>query len=145
MKKRVIFVGIIIIVLIVALYFTFFYTRKCFDEQCFNSALSGCKRFSYVNDQQDSTWFYKIKWKSGNSCKVNVKLLKIKEGTTDLIKLDGKDMTCDLPFGKVVVPQDDLKICHGLLKEEMQDIIITRLHNYVVDNLGEISEELERV
>jgi len=31
-----------------------------------------------------------------------------------------------------------------LLKEEMQAIIIKRLHNYIVDNLGEIGEELER-
>jgi len=145
MKKRVIFVLLIFAVLIVALYFTFFYVRKCYDKSCFDSALSSCKRFSYLNEQQDASWFYKIIGKRESGCKVNVELLNVKQGSSDLIRLRGKDMNCYLPFGSVVEPEDDLKKCHGLLKEEMQDIIITRLHNYVVDNLGQINEELGRI
>jgi len=58
--------------------------------------------------------------------------------------LEGKDMLCYLPLGSISAPQENLARCHGSLKEEMQAIIIKRLHNYIVDNLGEIGEELER-
>ncbi len=145
MKKRIILLIMIVIVIAVAVYFTFFYTRKCPDRACFNLALGKCSRVSFLNDVEDATWFYKIKGKSGGSCEINVKLLKLKEGTTDLIGLEGKDMICFLPLGYTGDPQDNLDICQGLLKEEMQTVIITRLHNYIVDNLGEIAEGLGRV
>ena len=143
-QKRGILLIVIVIVALLAVYFTFFYARKCSDKSCFNSALSKCKRVSFLNDIEGSTWLYTIKGLSKGECEVNVKLVKFKEGNTDLIKLEGKEMNCYLPKGMIANPQESLGRCHGLLKEEMQDVIITRLHNYIVDNLGQIGEELEK-
>jgi len=145
MKKKVVLLVLIIVVAIIAIYFSFFYVRKCSDKGCFNSALLKCSRVRYLNDVEDATWFYKIKGKKGNECEVYVELKKLKSGTTDLIKLEGKNMICYLPFGYNREPQDNLAKCHGLLKEEMQSIIINKLHNYVINNLGEISEGLRKV
>ena len=145
-KKRVstILVVIIMIVAIVAFYFTFLYSKKCSDISCFNAALSECRKVSYLNDAKDAAWFYKIKGKRGEQCEIKVKLLKLKEGSTDLLVLEGKEMNCFLPLGSIVSPQENLARCTGPLKEEMQGVIIKRLHNYIVDNLGEISEELTK-
>jgi hypothetical protein len=52
-------------------------------------------------------------------------------------------MECGFPKGVVVYPEQDIAQCHGLLKEEMQGIIIKKLHTYIVDNLGEIEQELD--
>ena len=146
MKKRGI--GLIIIIVIVALlavYFTFFFYRSCGDRGCFNDALSECSRVSYLNDAEDASWMYKIQGKSQEQCKIEVKLLALREGNLDLSKLDGKSMTCLHPIGDIRDPQDNLKTCQGELKEEMQDVIINRLHKYIRDNLGEISDELRKV
>jgi len=137
-------VGLIIIMAGMAVYFTFFYTKKCGDVSCFNTALLKCKKASYMDDAEDATWFYKIKGKSKGECKIRVEILQVKEGTTDMASLEGKDMYCYLPLGIISNPQENLERCHGLLKEEMQKLIINRLHNYIMSNLGEISEELEK-
>jgi len=143
-KRRIIVISLIIIIAIIAVYFTFFYTKKCRDIGCFNNALLKCRRASYMNDVEDATWFYKIKGKSHGECKIRVKLLQVKEGTVELANLEGKEMMCYLPLGAVLNPQENLEKCHGLLKEEMQKLIITRLHNYITSNLGEISEEMTK-
>ncbi len=143
-KVRAILIVIILIVTVAAIYFTFFYSKKCEDMACFNSALSKCRRVKFLNDAEDAAWLYKIKGKRGEECKVQVELLKLKEGSTDLLILEGKNMECFLPFSSVVSPQENLARCKGELKEGMQEIIIKRLHNYIIDNLGEISEELEK-
>ena len=142
MKKRIILVILIIIVAIIAIFFTFLYTKKCSDAVCFNKALAKCSKASYVNDANDATWVYKIGGKSGDECKINVKILQLKEGTIDLSILEGKEMDCYLPLGSISSPQENLANCHGLLKEEMQGLIINKLHNYIVSNLGQIGEEL---
>jgi hypothetical protein len=144
MKKRVSWLLIVLIIVVVGVYFLFFYTKKCNDAACFNSALIKCKKTSYISDAEDGSWFYSIKGKEEETCKVNVKMLQLKRGTIEMSSLQGKDMDCYLPLGIVTSPQEDLDRCHGILKEEMQKIIITRLHNYIVGNLGDIGEELEK-
>ncbi len=144
MKKRIILVGLIIIVAVIAVFFTFFYTRKCSDANCFNKALAKCSKASFVNDAEDAAWLYAIKGKSEGDCKVNVEILQLKEGTVGMEGLENKDMDCYLPLGAITSPQENLGRCHGLLKEEMQSLIINKLHNYIVGNLGEISGELNK-
>jgi hypothetical protein len=143
MKKKVVFISIIILVAL-ALCFIFFYTKSCKDKSCFNASLSECKRASYINDAQDASWLYKIKGKWGGECKVYVKLLQLKQGPADLASLEGKKMDCYLPLGSTAAPQENLAKCSGLLKEEMQGLLIKRLHNYITENLGEIGGELEK-
>jgi len=49
-------------------------------------------------------------------------------------------MLCEIPLRVVVAPESNLKNCHGLLKEEMQSLIIEKMHAYVTANLEEIGK-----
>ena len=51
-------------------------------------------------------------------------------------------MNCMLPLGVRMIPESDIGNCHGLLKEGLQDIIIKRLHTYLVENIGQINLEV---
>ena len=135
----------IIILLVIALYFTFFFHYSCSNMECFQSHQEKCVRTNYIRDTEDTTWKYTIKGKTGEDCEINVKALVIKKGTADKQKLQGKEMACYLPIRSLSLPEADLGLCTGELKEEMQNLIIQKLHEYIIENIEEIDEELEKV
>lgn len=141
-SKKIIILTAILVFLGITIYFNFFYARKCSSIECFNSALAKCKKASFVNSKDDSTWLYSIKGTSKGKCVVNVKNIWIKLDEAKAVQ--DKSMLCSLPKGVVMQPESDLTECHGLLKEALQDIIIERLHTYIVQNIGQISTELEK-
>lgn len=148
MKKRavkIIILAVIAFLILAAVYMIFFYSQKCSDAACFSSSMGKCSKTNYLNDAEDAAWQYKIIGKSGTDCKVDVTLLSLKKGTADLSSLQGESMTCLVPAGVTTNPQNNLDVCHGLLKENMQKVIINRLHAYITDNLGKISTELNKV
>ena len=51
-------------------------------------------------------------------------------------------MTCMLPEGIVMIPESNIGKCSGLLKEGLQDLVIRKLHTYLVQNLGRINLEV---
>ncbi len=129
------------------------YSKDCADESCFESSLEKCSRAVWINEAEDASWGYGINGRGFlctlnsnlcGECIVNVKLLQVKGGSIDLEKLNGRSMDCYLPFGYAANPQEDLSRCHGILKEEMQDMIIRKMHSYILTNVGRISEELSR-
>ena len=67
----------------------------------------------------------------------------MKEGTIEADKLQGKKMVCTVQKGETQFPEKNIAQCTGELKEELQDIIIQRMHNYLLQNVGEIKEEFE--
>lgn len=133
----------IILVGLIAVYFLYYFSYTCEDLSCFYAHQEKCARTNFVNDQEDTTWEYFIKGREGDSCVINVKVLNIKKGSANKQKLEGKDMDCFLPLGSAVAPESDIGRCHGTLKEEMQNLIIQQLHTYIVDNVQDISIELE--
>ncbi len=139
-------ISIILIILIgVAVYFTFFFAYTCNDLSCFQAHQKQCARTEFVKDSAEITWKYFIKGKEDGKCVINAEVTRIKTGTAENLKLVGKSMDCSLPLGSIASPESDISRCHGVLKEEMQNLIIQKLHAYILDNLGEIGEELERV
>ena len=60
----------------------------------------------------------------------------------DSIKLESQKMTCMLPKGIVMIPESDIGNCHGMLKEGLQDLVIRKLHTYLVQNLGKLNLEM---
>ena len=68
-------------------------------------------------------------------------MLQLKQGNADLSNLEGKSMECSVFLGSTNDPDDNLNNCHGRLREEIQEVIIQRLHSQVVENIGEISRE----
>lgn len=131
--------------IIFSIYYVYLYAATCTNEDCFANALVDCKRASYVAENADIVLSYKILGEKDNKCKVNVKLLQIKQGSVELEKLQNKDMDCYLPLGTYVKPEDNIKNCHGLLKESIQEEIIQRMHSQIIENIGQIGEELTEV
>ena len=138
-------IAIIFIFAILIVYYLSLYTEKCWkDPECFNQHLTRCKRAVYVNDAEEAIWLYEIKGETKNGCRVETTLKSIKIGEADMADAEGKTMTCYLPYGVVAVPGDDLEYCTGPLKEELQEIIIKKVYEHILENLGEIKEELTK-
>jgi len=136
---------VLIVVIGLAVYFTFFFSYTCDDLSCYQAHQKECVKTKFINDQEEITWGYKIKGIDDKRCVVNVNALSIKEGEANNQKLIGKEMDCYLPLNSAVAPESDISRCHGRLKEELQNSIIQKLHSYILENVGQISEELEEI
>jgi hypothetical protein len=132
----------VIIIGIAAMYFTFYYSYKCNDLPCYMSHQKECSRTTFIKDSEDTTWKYFVTGKQDGKCGILVEVLSVKAGTADKQRLEGKTMECLLPLGSTASPESDIAKCHGELKEEMQNLIIQKLHSYILENLGEIGGEL---
>ena len=141
----IIAIAAISICLIIVAYFLLTYSKPCTTQECFNQNIANCKRNIYIKETADTITQYKINGKSGNFCETAVTLLQFKKGTLELAPLEGQKMTCLTPLGTVVQPEENLKDCHGILKEEIQNIIIKRMHSQIVQNIGQISEETTKL
>jgi len=143
---KIIAIVALCIVILVSAYFLFLYKPKtCTTPECFLTAMQSCSKKIYINDEPEASWEYQIKGVENGQCKVNVKLLLAKQGELGIDKLVGIDMDCSYPSGVSTYPEKDLNKCHGLLKEELQNIIINKLHSYIIENLGQIKEELTKI
>lgn len=148
MKKRitVVMVSVIFVALLISLILTIVLptTKRCATQICYEDALISCERASFIYEGGDASWLYTIKGKARGECKVNVKLLQAKKGSQEIAITQGKAMDCYLPLRSVIKPQQNLEKCHGLLKEVMQDLIIRKMHSYILENMGKINEELKK-
>jgi len=144
-------VGIALLVLIIALiafsgYFLFFYARPVETSQEFIDSMTYCRDVSWIREDAQASWLYKIKGGGrGDTCDIEVRLLKMKEGTIEADKLQGTKMICNVQKTDTQFPERDISKCSGPLKEELQDIIIQRMHNYLLQNVGEIRQEFEEL
>jgi len=133
----------IILVGLLSIYFLYYFSYDCDSLVCFQSHQEQCAKTIFIDDQEETTWQYFIQGEEDERCKINVKVLNIKKGSANKQKLEGKDMDCYLPLGSLVAPESDISRCHGVLKEEMQNLIIQQLHTYIVENVQDISSELD--
>lgn len=146
-KLKKVAISVIFAVLLVglsfAVYMTFFFTQRCESFECFSEKLSECEQgYTYLNDDRQASWLYEIKGASrdGRECIINVELLQAKEGELNLRDIEGLDMDCYYGKGMVVYPEKDITKCHGKLKEGIQDLIIKKLHTYLLENLEDIGK-----
>ena len=134
----------IIVILMGAMYFTFYYSYTCDDMACYLAHQEKCSKTTFVNDVEDATWEYFVKGHKDGKCEIDVTVLRIKSGDVSQKRLEGKTMTCLVPQSSLAMPESDISLCHGVLKEELQNLIIQKLHTYILENLGEIGEELQK-
>ena len=134
-KLSLILVLIIILIVIASIYFC--YSQKCQDRACFFQKLASCSKSSWTNNAQDTIWKYTILGNSEEKCNVNVEILSSTEEST---KLANKKMTCIISKSSSTLPGQDLSLCTGKLKEELQDLIINKMQSYIVENLKEINQ-----
>ena len=140
--KKIIYSVLLILIIIAVALVGFFldYTKNCQDQNCFDNAMNSCKKAYFIREDDKAAWSYDIKEKVDDKCAVEVTLLKLKKGNIDIEKLENKKMNCIVEKG-TQFPEEIIANCKGELKEELQDIIITRMHDYILKNLGEIKEE----
>ena len=138
------FIFIALVVLAFSAWYLFFNYEVCQDSSCFDESLRECDRARFVSGD-DMIFEYFVKGKSDGNCEVEVELLQGELSNVDSAKLKGQVMTCMLPFGVVVAPESDIGVCHGLLKEGLQDLVIEKLHTYLVQNLGRLNLEMTDV
>ena len=124
-------------------YFSFFYLPECGSFECFQNRMRECSKANYINEDPEASLGYEIKGINGEQCEVRVTLLQAKKGELEIEGLIGKDMICSYPQGTAAYPEKDLSKCHGILKEEMQTLIINKLHSYIIENLGKFEEGLK--
>ncbi len=137
-KKKIVLLIILISIILITIFLTIFSYQKCDNWECFNSNLQKCKRTKFAGGT-DILFGYTIQGKMEDICKVNVILLEGQLNTQDTLKLKGKEMICDIPSGIKMLPESDLSQCHGELKENLQEQIINDLHNYIIQNLGQVN------
>ena len=132
---------LIILLLISTIIYLFYYAKPCYDSSCFSKAMNQCSRASFVKEDSKASWYYEILGSSGkDSCTVRVKLLKMNEGDIETQVLEGSEMNCIVNKDETLSPEENMKSCSGLLKEKLQEIIIDRMHNYLLQNLGDIKQ-----
>ncbi|MBI5804156.1 hypothetical protein HY450_02840 [Candidatus Pacearchaeota archaeon] len=144
-KKVIIFILIGVIFIALSIRFSFFHSEKCESFECFQDEMRKCSKATYVADESEATWKYEILGKKNNGCAIEVTLLQPKTGEVEIENLKGYGMECIYPEGFATYPERDLERCSGKLKEELQTMIIKKLHTYIVQNLGEIDENLNLV
>ncbi len=129
----------ILILLIVLVWANFFWYRECSNAQCFADYLKNCRSSKF--DKTGAMQFqYRILGIREGQCAVSVKLLQGDLNNEDSRKIEGDSMDCLLPKGMVVVPEAEIAYCHGVLKEGLQDLIISKMHKYIVQNLGDVKD-----
>jgi hypothetical protein len=133
---------LIIAVFVYLIYFFFFSAAKCTSDECYNEKMASCDKATYINEEPEASWKYKIKGKEKEACVIEVTLLNAKQGQLGIDKLQGRSMDCYYPLEVVDFPEKNLELCHGRLKEDIQEIIIQDLHKYIIGNIGQISEEI---
>lgn len=141
----IVLLSIIFILLLASLYLFYVNLKTCPNEECFSESLVKCARTYFINDAENTITEYKIQGIAAEGCKINVKLLQVKKGSVELAELEGEEMVCYTKLGTLSAPEADLSKCHGLLKEEIQDMIIKRMHAQIVENIGKISEETTKI
>lgn len=141
-KKRILIFAIIITFIVVIAFYVSFLPLKCRNYECFRVNMAECNPATYVSEEPQASWGYEIIGPNVDSCRIDVTLLQAKEGDLSLLDFEGNKMSCYYPRGTVGYPEEDLGSCTGLLKENMQGRIIQKLHEYILDNLGEIKTGL---
>lgn len=145
-NKRNLYIVIVLAftaVVLAAVYFTFIHLPKCENFGCFQKNMVDCSKSTYINEEPEASWKYEIAGKSNGMCMIKVTMLNAKKGELGVNRLVGEQMDCLYPMGMFAYPEKDLTKCHGLLKEDLQTIVINKLHAYILENLGKFEEGLE--
>jgi len=137
----IISVLVLILGLSIFIYFFEFQITKCENLECYHENLLDCKKSYVINEDDNYVYRYEILGSEGISyCNVDVRLLKVKDGGIDAEDLEGLNMICKANRFENIFPQDDILACSGKLREELQEIIIDRMHNQILQNMQQIKE-----
>jgi len=133
---------IVLAVLAWVVWVMFFSYAECKSWECFNDKLKDCEKVKFIGESGEMIFEYTIRGMNDGECEVGVELLQGELNNQDSLKLENQKMTCYIPAGVVMIPESNIGKCTGLLKEGLQDLIIKKLHTYLVQNLGKLNLEM---
>ena len=150
---RIAVLGGILLVLFIAGYYTGYLRTDCEqDKACFDEKLQDCRPAQVTLVKNNNAYVYAVGNSLFDTCEVNIELIRVEAGAPPEFKqlLEGKSMSCNIPkeeLARISIDQFDnlLQYCHGHLKEGLYELIIQRMQNLVVGQLGGIIDEAERV
>jgi len=134
----------LLLVLLLLVFFAFFYSTNCGeDDVCFLEKSKSCRPAKVLSSDGDAHYKYVIKGRHAQNCVFSVTLLDLDESSGVVLPtvLEGKSMTCSLP--RELVSETRLKdieglssYCSGPLKEASLEISIQKMYEIIVQNLG---------
>ena len=127
---------------ITIIYFLLVYKPTCKTQDCFSNALFKCSKALYRNEAANITWFYSIDGVKKDKCNVYAEIRDIKADAETINALKGKSMNCYIPkrIAGSFMPDEKLEYCHGLLKEDLQELIIQKMNLLIIQNIGQINK-----
>lgn len=153
-KPKLLFLIVLLIIgLVILLGFLYFFVfaETCETERCFLDGLENCNRATYISHKEGNIWKYTIQPSiipGRKTCTVYVKNIVIASSTELAQNIQGKSMKCVIPeqyAGAFIEIHTKLEFCSGPLKEKLQDMLLERLYNYIIQHLGELSQEVRTV
>ena len=118
MGKKVIFIILAALVLIVSVSGCGSKAKTCSDDACFVEAAKTCAAVSYTKALTDGTVNYVIQGAQGDNCNVDITIQKAAGNTPK--DFEGKSMTCAIPksaistgFVSGKLATLDLDVCSG--------------------------------
>lgn len=142
-KIKIILIALIFLIIMFVIFLGYVFIIKlnpCENKKCFFDSLKDCKKIYFVKEDPEYSWLYVIlKETSKDSCEIKVKLLNVKQESIDSKILQNKEMICIVPKTTVDFPEKEISRCSGVLKEDLQDLIIQRMYDYLLTNVQEIN------
>ena len=147
---RLAVVGGIFLAVFVVGYYTGFLRENCKDDiSCFEQRARECRPSDLVYMQHNNVYVYTV----GNSigdCTISVTLKRVEAGApVEFQNLEGEKMTCSIPkneLGGLTIENFNsyMSYCHGILKEGLYEIILTRVYSHLVGQMGDVIKEAEK-
>ena len=144
MRSKEVYFIVAWVILALIFLIVYFISRpiSCDTYGCFEESMRACSPASYINEETEVSWKYEVVGSVGRECRVDVTLLMAKEGDLGLREYEGNSMDCYFPLGFANYPDEDLKACSCELKEKLQERIIEKLHQYLLDGLDDALADL---
>ena len=139
---RAIIVLVCIIIVVAGGFYLIFAKQKCLSQGCLLNSIWKCSKITYLNVQDNSTFYYSVNGMTKDGCEVYVQAIELKTDVETANALIGKSMTCYVPTDVAgsFLPETRIEYCHGLLKESIQDLIINKMQLFIVQNIGQINQ-----
>ena len=146
-RYLVVIFGCILIVLILAYMYL---PKNCeYSSKCLDQSLKNCERSNSLQIVNGNTYFYQIKASWKEDCNIKIKVLEVAGADLETKQLlDKKDMFFKIPKNKlsnltIENVNNILDYCTGTLKESMLELMIKRLYEVIVSNIGPITVEMQ--
>lgn len=146
---RLAIVGGIFLVLFLLGYYTGYLRQHCGqDAVCFEERAHACRPTNLLVVQQNTVYAYGIGSSIGD-CHLSVTLKRVDAGApVEFQRLEGKKMTCSIPKkeleGFTVEGFDQyMQYCHGLLKEGLYELLLTRVYSHLIGNMDDVLQAAE--